>query len=192
MQKIIGVICSIGVLAFCMVAGAAGYKQITLAETKPAEVAPVQPQEPKPVSENSTQIVNYYISANTAIITQTKETAALIPEDDDLELLAACVEAEAGNQSLYGKRLVADVILNRVDSDVFPDTIHGVISQPGQFSVYANGIMQKTEPSDETYTAIYMELEERSYPSLMFFNCGDFLPYGEPWRQVGAHYFSTL
>lgn len=191
MQKIIGVICSIGVLAFCMVAGAAGYKQITLAETKPAEVAPVQP-EAKPVSENSTQIVNYYISANTAIINQTEETAALIPEDDDLELLAACVEAEAGNQSLYGKRLVADVILNRVDSDVFPDTISGVISQPGQFSVYSNGILQKTEPSEETYTAIYMELEERSYPSLMFFNCGDFLPYGEPWRQVGAHYFSTL
>lgn len=191
MQKIIGVICSIGVLAFCMVAGAAGYKQITLAETKPAEVAPVQP-EAKPVSENSTQIVNYYISANTAIITQTEETAALIPEDDDLELLAACVEAEAGNQSLYGKRLVADVILNRVDSDVFPDTISGVISQPGQFSVYSNGILQKTEPSEESYTAIYMELEERSYPSLMFFNCGGFLPYGEPWRQVGAHYFSTL
>ncbi len=192
MQKIIGVICSIGVLAFCMVAGAAGYKQITLAETKPAEVAPVQPQEPKPVSENSTQIVNYYISANTAIINQTEEKALLIPEDDDLELLAACVEAEAGNQSLYGKRLVADVILNRVDSDVFPDTISGVISQPGQFSVYSNGILQKTDPSDETYTAIYMELEERSYPSLMFFNCGGFLPYGEPWRQVGDHYFSTL
>ena len=191
MQKIIGAICSIGVLAFCMVAGAAGYKQITLAETKPAEVAPVQP-EANPVSENSTQIVNYYISANTAIITQTEETAALIPEDDDLELLAACVEAEAGNQSLYGKRLVADVILNRVDSDVFPDTISGVISQPGQFSVYSNGVLQKTEPSEETYTAIYMELEERSYPSLMFFNCGGFLPYGEPWRQVGAHYFSTL
>lgn len=192
MQKIIGAICSIGVLAFCMVAGAAGYKQITLAETKPAEVAPEQPQEQKPVSENSTQIVNYYISANTAIITQTEETGALIPEDDDLELLAACVEAEAGNQSLYGKRLVADVILNRVDSDVFPDTISGVISQPGQFSVYSNGILEKTEPSEETYTAIYMELEERSYPSLMFFNCGGFLPYGEPWRQVGAHYFSTL
>ncbi len=192
MQKIIGVICSIGVLAFCMVAGAAGYKQITLAETKPAEVAPVQPQEPKPVSENSTQIVNYYISANTAIINQTEEKALLIPEDDDLELLAACVEAEAGNQSLYGKRLVADVILNRVDSDVFPDTISGVISQPGQFSVYSNGILQKTDPSDETYTTIYMELEERSYPSLMFFNCGGFLPYGEPWRQVGDHYFSTL
>lgn len=191
MQKIIGAICSIGVLAFCMVAGAAGYKQITLAETKPAEVAPVQP-EANPVSENSTQIVNYYISANTAIITQTEETAALIPEDDDLELLAACVEAEAGNQSLYGKRLVADVILNRVDSDVFPDTISGVISQPGQFSVYSNGVLQKTEPSEETYTAIYMELEERSYPSLMFFNCGGFLPYGEPWRQVGDHYFSTL
>lgn len=192
MQKIIGIICSFAAVVFCMVAGAAGYKQITLAETKPAEVVPVQPEEPEAVTENSTKIINYYISANTAIINQTEKSATLIPEDDDLELMAACVEAEAGNQSLYGKRLVADVILNRVDSEVFPDTISGVISQPGQFSVYSNGRLDKAEPSEETYEAIYMELEERSYPSLMFFSCGDFLPYGEPWRQVGAHYFSTL
>lgn len=34
---------------------------------------------------------------------------------DGLELLAICVEAEAGNQGLQGKRLVADVILNRAE-----------------------------------------------------------------------------
>ena len=34
---------------------------------------------------------------------------------DSLELLAVCVEAEAGNQSLEGKKMVVDVILNRVD-----------------------------------------------------------------------------
>lgn len=40
--------------------------------------------------------------------------------------LAQLVEAEAGTQGFYGKQLVADVVLNRVDSDIFPDTIHGV------------------------------------------------------------------
>lgn len=44
---------------------------------------------------------------------------------DSLELLAICVEAEAGNQGLQGKRLVADVILNRAEdhSGQWPDTI---------------------------------------------------------------------
>ena len=48
---------------------------------------------------------------------------------DSIDLLAKCVEAEAGNQGLYGKQLVVDVILNRVDSDSFPNTIEEVIKQ---------------------------------------------------------------
>ena len=42
---------------------------------------------------------------------------------DSLELLAICVQAEAGNQPLIGRRMVADVILNRVDDPDWPDTI---------------------------------------------------------------------
>lgn len=53
---------------------------------------------------------------------------------DSLELLALCVEAEAGNQDLTGKRMVVDVVLNRVDAPDWPDTIEGVITQPYAFS----------------------------------------------------------
>ncbi len=49
---------------------------------------------------------------------------------DSLEILAVCVEAEAGNQSLDGKRMVVDVILNRVDHPDWPDSIEGVITDP--------------------------------------------------------------
>ena len=55
---------------------------------------------------------------------------------DSLELLALCVEAEAGDQGLYGKKLVADVVLNRVDSPDFPDNITDVILQCGNNGVY--------------------------------------------------------
>lgn len=48
---------------------------------------------------------------------------------DSLELLAMCVEAEAGNQGLIGKRYVVDVILNRVDDEDYPDNIVDVIMQ---------------------------------------------------------------
>jgi N-acetylmuramoyl-L-alanine amidase len=105
--------------------------------------------------------------------------------------LAACVEAEAGNQGLEGKRLVADVILNRVDSPDFPDTIEGVITQPYHFTSYWNGMISKVSISDETFKAVSMELENRSYPSLLFFTAGAYSNYGTPWQQVGDHYFST-
>lgn len=113
------------------------------------------------------------------------------PEYDSLELLAVCVEAEAGNQSLEGKRLVVDVILNRVDSAEWPDTVKEVIEQPVQFASYWDGGMERVvEPSEETYEAIRMEIEERSYPSIYYFTADDYGTYGTPWRQVEDHYFS--
>lgn len=111
---------------------------------------------------------------------------------DSLELLAICVEAEAGNQPLDGKRMVVDVILNRVDDPAWPDTIEGVITEPYAFSSYWDGGMARVwEPSEETYLAVRMELEERSWPELYYFTAGGYGSYGTPWKQVGDHYFST-
>ncbi len=112
---------------------------------------------------------------------------------DSLELLAICVEAEAGNQSLEGKRLVVDVILNRVDdrSGVWGDDIASVITQRGQFTSYWDGGMDKVwEPSPETYKAVEMELEERGHPGVYYFREGAWPEYGSHWKKVGDHYFS--
>lgn len=112
---------------------------------------------------------------------------------DSLELLAICVEAEAGNQSLEGKRLVVDVILNRVDdrSGVWGDDIASVITQSGQFTSYWDGGMDKVwEPSPETYKAVEMELEERGHPGVYYFREGTWSEYGSHWKKVGDHYFS--
>lgn len=113
---------------------------------------------------------------------------------NSLELLAVCVEAEAGNQKLEGKRLVVDVILNRADdkSGEWPDTIPEVITQLNQFTSYWDGGMAKViEPSEETFEAVRMELEERSYPGIYYFREGTWSEYGTPWRKIGDHYFST-
>ncbi|MBQ9990578.1 MAG: cell wall hydrolase [Lachnospiraceae bacterium] len=116
------------------------------------------------------------------------------PEDmyyQTMDMLARCVEAEAGNQGLEGKRLVVDVILNRTKDPDFPDTIQEVITQPYHFSVYWNGAMDRAEVSEETWQAIRMELNEISYPGVLYFTNEDYLEYGTPWKQVGDHYFNT-
>lgn len=111
-------------------------------------------------------------------------------DDDSLEMLAICVEAEAGNQDIFGKRLVVDVILNRVDSDRFPDDIESVISQKYHFTTFWNGEMDKiSKPSKETFDAIEWELRHRMDDEILFFTSGDYNKYCIPAYKYGDHYF---
>ena len=57
----------------------------------------------------------------------------------DLAMLAALVECEAGGESYEGQWAVASVVVNRVRSGSFPNTVSGVIYQGGQFSPVASG-----------------------------------------------------
>ena len=108
----------------------------------------------------------------------------------DLMLLACLVEAEAGNQDLTGKRLVVDVVLNRVASDDFPDTIAEVIYEPHQFGPVANGALAKAyyTVSDESIRAVQMELDDQIDYSVLYFTSGGY-GCGTPAYQYGAHYF---
>ncbi len=57
----------------------------------------------------------------------------------NLELLSAIIYCEAGSQPYEGQIAVGSVIMNRVDSSSFPNSISGVIYQRGQFSPVASG-----------------------------------------------------
>lgn len=70
---------------------------------------------------------------------------------EDAQLLMGIAQAEAGNQGADGMWLVMSVVLNRVDSPEFPDTIREVIYADHQF--YAKGI-GKTEISPECHEAL--------------------------------------
>ena len=111
-----------------------------------------------------------------------------LKEYDNLEMLAKCVQAEAGNQGLLGKRLVVDVILNRVDSPQFPDTGEGVISQRGQFAVYPTALNNAT-PDEETLEAVRLEIRNRTDDRIIFFSAYKYLSCCTPAYQHGDHYF---
>lgn len=109
----------------------------------------------------------------------------------ELEILARCVEAEAGNQPIEVKRAVVSVILNRVDDEDWPDTISEVIADPYEFATYWNGRMDEVAPTISTYEAISLEMETRSYPGLYYFDMDTYLQYGTPYARMGDLYFST-
>lgn len=63
----------------------------------------------------------------------------VIDPGSDLAALAAIVECEAGGESYEGKVGVANVVLNRVRSGYFPNSVMGVITQGGQFTPVSSG-----------------------------------------------------
>lgn len=111
----------------------------------------------------------------------------------EFELFQRVVFAEAGNQGFLGKQLVADVILNRLASEQFPDTLEGVLLQENQFSCVSTGAIYCYDLDEESKQAIITELMlERQDKDIIFFRTGRFSDYGTPAFQYGDHYFSTL
>lgn len=111
--------------------------------------------------------------------------------DEDVKLIALVVMAEAEGECEEGKRLVIDTILNRMDSEHFPNTIYEVIYQPNQFTCMWNGRTDRCEVKDEICLLVREELESRMNSEVVFFTAGCYSDYGVPLFQVEHHYFSS-
>ena len=70
--------------------------------------------------------------------------------NEEVEMLERITEAEATGEGFYGKRLVSNVIINRVLSSDFPNTIKEVIFQSGQFSPITDGRYKSIKVTNET------------------------------------------
>lgn len=92
--------------------------------------------------------------------------------DRDYKVLLKIVQAEAGNCDKKGRILVANVILNRVESSRFPDTVTGVVYERNQFSPVKDGSLDRCRVSKETVEAVKCALsgEDYSAGALYFMN----------------------
>jgi N-acetylmuramoyl-L-alanine amidase len=113
---------------------------------------------------------NFYLFAGEKI------TIPSIPTSYERDLLARLVYAEAKGESYSGKVAVATVVLNRVDSHLFPNSVHGVITEVSvgghyAFSPVANGAI-KLAADSESKRAVQEALIYRGQGSgsLYFYN----------------------
>lgn len=83
-------------------------------------------------------------------VTLTKSSASV--SMSELNLLARCVYSEARGEPYAGQVAVAAVVLNRVRSSKFPNTISGVVYQKGAFTAVADGQINLT-PNETAYKA---------------------------------------
>jgi spore germination cell wall hydrolase CwlJ-like protein len=112
---------------------------------------------------------------------------------DSLEYLAHCVEAEAGNQSEMGKRLVCDVVLNRFQQgsyETFYDVIDEKCNGVYQFSVVKDGRIDTVVPAEDTYRIVREELEHQTNMQVLYFRTQEYHSFGTPLFKEGDHYFS--
>ncbi|MEK5252769.1 cell wall hydrolase [Paenibacillus sp. FSL F4-0125] len=85
---------------------------------------------------------------------QSKATRRYAVSEEELLLLQKIVMAEAEGEPYQGKVAVANVVLNRLRSANFPDTIYKVIYQKHQFSPVANGRLKRVKPNDDSIKAV--------------------------------------
>lgn len=91
----------------------------------------------------------------------------ILLSESDKQILYRIVEAEAGGEDRIGKILVANVILNRIRSEGFPDTVEEVVYQQNdgvtQFSPIADGSFYRVVPGEDTMDAVNAALLGEDY-----------------------------
>lgn len=102
--------------------------------------------------------------------------------EEEIYMLAQCVEAEAGNSANApeSQKYVTQVILNRLHSSSYPDTLREVIYQKNgktpQFSVAYNGMMEKLVPQPETFNNVYhVIVHGTDMPDYVYFFYADYV-----------------
>ena len=132
------------------------------------DVAAHEPQTPEPVAEPEPEPRYEEITA------------------EERELLARVVYAESNTETIEGQIAVAQVVLNRVRSESFPDTVSEVIYQERQFSTAS--ILGSVVPNETNYEAVDAAFETEVVPyEVFYFSRG--AENDRVWGRIGAHVF---
>ena len=120
------------------------------------------------------------------------EWADIVLTEDEMNLLYTTVYCEAGNQGHEAQVMVALVILNRLNSDKYPDTLREVIYQPNQFSVTSWPDFESRGWTSSVKDAVDYALIRNDYPRDMYYFRADYYhSFGVPYTYKAETYFST-
>ncbi len=111
--------------------------------------------------------------------------------DEEMKLLAKIIQVESGNTQLEGRLGVANVVLNRVKSDRFPNDIKGVVYQQGQFPPAHKKSFKTLKPSNISNIAAKKALEGvNNVEDCLFFNSRPFKSKKKDfYKIINSEYF---
>lgn len=141
-----------------------------LTEEAKADAADIQTEEENVETEIPAEESNFFPT----LVEETTNENSFYLENNEYNILLKIVEAEAGSEDITGRMLVANVIMNRVNSPCFPDTVEEVVYQKyrgtAQFSPTTDGRIDSVTVSQETIDAVerVMNGEDSSNGALYF------------------------
>lgn len=150
----------------------------------------------KAVSANINQTTGYIVVRTNEPETTTRTEVKYISNVDyitmdDAVLIAKLVLAEAEGEPEMGKRLVIDTVLNRLESEYFPNTVYDVVYQPYHYDPAWDGRIELFSELDDAFKLVVDEIQHRTNSEVLYFRTDKFHEFGTPMEQVGNHYFST-
>ena len=134
------------------------------------------------------------IAARMAAGSKEDTSGSYYASDSELLWLAATIQAEAGGESYTGKLAVGSVIMNRVMSSRFPNSIQGVITQNMQFASYRSGkveLIMSRGPNSSCMQAAQEVLGGARVGDYLFFMTKKWADYYRiaDYNMIGNHAF---
>lgn len=106
---------------------------------------------------------------------------------EEIQLLARVIWVEARGECAEGQQAVAEVVLNRLVSDNYADTLYGVIYAENQFNSVP--FLDDAEPGQAQYEAIDRALYGPYILSMDVVKFANYIVNDDIWGQIGGHYF---
>lgn len=173
--------------------------QIEYYQSQEKEITPAEPKA-TPTAEPTLTSTPELAAENASVYNETGL------DEKNYQVLLRIVEAEAAGEGIEGKKLVANVILNRVNHPSFPNTVEEVVFQKSgghaQFSPTIDGRFESVQISSETVEAVDMVLAgaDNSQGALFFSARSKAEPDNMSWFDknlkwlfvYGGHEFYTL
>lgn len=112
-------------------------------------------------------------------------------DTEQLDLLERCVMAEGGGESYECQRAIACVVINRVLSENYPNTVEAVIKQDGQFSTWPSQI-RRAAATDEVKQAVREALTSAAIPENVYYFRSDYYHrWATDYCKIDNTWFST-
>ena len=124
------------------------------------------------------------------VVESTKRKTTLT--DEEILLMQKVVSAESRGESPEAQYTVACVILNRMESPIFPDTLEGVVRQSGQFTCVGNGIINNVPITESVEQAVAKALDNNTVDEdVLWFRSSHYHTFHNQAFKIGDLYFSA-
>lgn len=113
---------------------------------------------------------------------------SLLLTADEIETIARLVKLEAGGESIEGQQAVAEVVLNRVLSPIYPGNVYDVVYQSGQFT--PAGSIPYTSATQNQYAAVDAAMRGPNIlPQGVLYFATSMNGRTQAWGWIGNHVF---